>query len=238
MASEIKVVKFVNGVHVEVDNSSDVDILLKKIRTKQSADAITTGEDADLPSPASSFVMVTNVGLKSILNILPVTKNELLLLTNKTGDELVIKNAGNITTGTGDDLTLQNDASILLYHIESLNEYVVIGGSGSGGGKKIFGSTVAPIVLTNQTIPFTGRQDVTIMFCEADADGILNLSGINPQVAEGRVVGQELWFVPVSGTRLFQLGNGNGLTLLGDYLSDLNVVFKLLWNGSTWQDLR
>lgn len=135
MASEIKVVKFLNGVKTSVDHGSpSIDLILKKIRTPESTSNI-SGANAVLPSPLTSFVLLNNPALVSILNIDPATTYELLIIHNSTGVPIAIKASGNIMLGTIDEeLIMEDDSSILLYHIESLNKYTVIGGTGSGGG--------------------------------------------------------------------------------------------------------
>lgn len=240
MASEIKVVKFLNGVKVEIDHGgAAVDILLKKLKTKESQSNI-DGEDAVLPSPDSSFVLLDNPDLVSIEQINPVTDFELLIIHNATGRAVTFKRSGNILTGSEEDLVLETGASILLYNIQSLAKYAVIGGSGSGGGsKKTLGSMATPILFqAGQSIPFDGFQDILIIICQSDG-GAINLSAVNPQIANGKKVNQEVWLLSTSAVDTFQLGNGNGLIMKAPYLSDLYSLNKFLWLGETngWVDI-
>ncbi len=238
MASEIKVVKFLNGVKVELDHSgAPIDILLKKLKTKESQSDI-SGADAVLPSPDSSFVLLNNNALESILTINPSTLNELLIIHNGTANPVTIKGTGNIILGTDEDLVMESGSSLLLYQVESLNKYAVIGGTGGGGGgKKVLGTNAVPIVFpASTTIPFDGYQNILIYVCKGAVGGV-DLSAVNPQIANGKKIGQELWLLCIDGADTFQLANGNNLIMKGPYLSDLYSVVKYLWLGTGWLNI-
>lgn len=103
------------------------------------ADGTTTGLLANLPAPNKLAVHLTSVGLGSVATITGYTPGQLLVITNKTTNPILIKNdygtmADSIVTGLGTDLLMANDTTIFVMYNSILSRWHVIGGTGAGGG--------------------------------------------------------------------------------------------------------
>lgn len=127
----------------------------------ETVDSSSTGNNAVVPSPTIN-IRLTNASLLSIANIDNVHDGKIIIITNKTGNSVVIKNdsggtaSKRILTGTGSNLTLADDASLLLSYCATGNHWQVIGGSGSGGGIQSVADATARLALspTNGDIVF------------------------------------------------------------------------------------
>lgn len=112
------------------------------IAIANSVNADQTGADVILRISDTGAVSVTNASLSSIAGIVnPETDGYNLTITNRTGNDITIKNDGTvgageskIFTGTKKDLTLKDQASITLLYKNTLGFYVV-GGTGSEAGQ-------------------------------------------------------------------------------------------------------
>lgn len=108
----------------------------------QTVDSVSTGADATLSVPLTSYIKLTNVSLTSIRSIAAGQNGTIVTLTNGTGASIILNNedtgegtAGKrIVTGTGNNLVLSNDASLDLIYDNDSNRWKVVGGTGSGSG--------------------------------------------------------------------------------------------------------
>jgi hypothetical protein len=106
-------------------------------------DAATTGANATLTNPATSFVRLTNASLSSIDMISAPVAGEVITIQNATGVDITINNdlggtaANRILTGTKANLTLKDEASIIVKYDSSESRWMVIGGTGAGSGSGI-----------------------------------------------------------------------------------------------------
>jgi hypothetical protein len=107
-------------------------------------DNTTSGLNATSPTPSKVIRRYTG----SISSLDGVTApsgsaRQLFILTNETGSSFVVNNdtgataANRILTGTGANLTLAANSSLILYYSTDLSRWMVVGGSGSGGGATI-----------------------------------------------------------------------------------------------------
>ena len=105
----------------------------------QTVDSTTTGSSATVPAPTGT-VRLTNASLVSIASIDDVKNGKIVILTNRTGAAVDIKdNAGSpaslgISTGTGNDFTFENNSSVLLSYDSIAQRWFLLGGTGSGSG--------------------------------------------------------------------------------------------------------
>lgn len=103
-------------------------------------DGTTTGSNTVLNSASNSVVVVTNASLSSLSTIPAGANGQLLILHNATGNSVTINNlsgspaANQITTGTSANITMASSASLFLCYDDHSSTWLVIGGSGSGGG--------------------------------------------------------------------------------------------------------
>lgn len=100
-------------------------------------DSTTTGANADV-ALASPIIRLSNVSLTSIDSISTPVAGEMVTLLNQTGNPITINdNTGGgfaILTGTQAPIQLPDQAGITLKYDNFEAKWVVIGGTGSGGG--------------------------------------------------------------------------------------------------------
>ncbi len=96
------------------------------------------GANQTLPLPTSLIVELTGA-LTSIIGIVASAGRQALILINKTGSDLTIKNQNSsaasvnrIITGTATDLNFKVDASLWLVYDLNDNRWRIVGGSGGG----------------------------------------------------------------------------------------------------------
>lgn len=103
----------------------------------ETIDTATTGAAAVLPS-LTPAIRITNASLVSISNVDDVSFGKLVLVTNNTGNPVVITNDSGgtaikrIVTGTGADFNLLDNASVILSYNSNLSRWMISGGSGAG----------------------------------------------------------------------------------------------------------
>jgi len=102
----------------------------------------TSGADVLLSVPGKTILRLTNGALESISGIESPAATRLLVIENRTGTAVVLKNDDNVTvdateiirTGVNNDITIQHQSAINLFYDVEESEWQVVGGSGSGGG--------------------------------------------------------------------------------------------------------
>lgn len=108
------------------------------------ADATSTGSNADVTLSASRVHKFTNGSLVSVRSLDAVAGKELILI-NATGNAIdILEDVGSpategILTGTAADLTLENNACLYLIYDDITQRWRVIGGTGSGSGSSALG---------------------------------------------------------------------------------------------------
>lgn len=106
-------------------------------------DAATTGANATITNPATSFLRLTNASLTSVDMISAPVAGEVITIVNATGVDITINNdlggtaANRILTGTKANLTLKDEASIIVKYDSTESRWMVIGGTGAGSGSGI-----------------------------------------------------------------------------------------------------
>lgn len=176
----------VHGIIGNVVGTSDVqDLSNKRFLNKTVLDAEivgasesdgTAGADKTLPAPAK-LVKVLTGNLTSIVGIGSVTGNQVLILVNRTGNTIPIKNnsllalAGDrILNGTGLDLDFKNQASLLVVSDTSLNCWQIVGGAGGETPQVIQTMTASDIVNGQTTIL---RLDASLGSVNATLPGVV-----------------------------------------------------------------
>lgn len=107
-----------------------------KFTVQEQVDSASTGSGATLATPAKTTLKFTNASLVSI-NEIPAVSGMFLIVENKTGSTVTMKNltgatANQIETGTGADLPLAANANLFMYYSPTVLKWKVVGGSGSG----------------------------------------------------------------------------------------------------------
>lgn len=213
-----------------------------KFQGEIATDSTTTGSNAILPAPNVTTVRVTNVSLVSIEMISNISNNQFFVLINKTGAAITILNntgataSQRILTGTGADLTLANDASLWFFYDTTSTRWVVVGGSGSGGGAYfVTGTRASPQNITaGGGIAFTGGQARQLWFAQGSG-GHVDVTA-NPQIAVGSVVGQELLLIGRNDSQTIKLEDGTGLSMNGSIFLAEDVQIKFIWDGTNWAE--
>ena len=113
------------------------------------------------------------------------------------------------------------------------------GGGGGGGGSgsvspKVYGSLVAPIIITATGGIISTADPEATMFISSNST--FNVTA-NPQITPGVLLGQvlNLFWVPNAGFTI-QLADGNGINIEGTITFRPKTVFQVTWNGVVWQE--
>lgn len=110
------------------------------VQRDSSANDSATGSNATLSSVTTSVVRLTNASLVSVDMVPAGFSAQRFVLENKTTVAIDINNdtgataADRILTGTGNSLTLEPDASLFLIYDSTSSRWMIVGGTGSGGG--------------------------------------------------------------------------------------------------------
>ena len=131
MTAEIKVLEFYEGTPVDPPGENPpVNVVNQKFRTVEQIDSTTTGANATSVANTASIMKFTNAGLISLAEIAGADKNQLLIAINATGADREIVNGSGILTGTGENLPWANGSAVFMAYIESLSDWLIVGGSG------------------------------------------------------------------------------------------------------------
>jgi hypothetical protein len=137
-----------------------------KIIGSESNDAA-TGSNATLTSPASPEVRLTSGSLVSVDMIPAGTGGQIIILTNATGSAVTINDntggtaANRILTGTKAALNLADEATLILKYDATEARWMVIGGTGAGGGAAL--STVFQLDATEQLSTWATGDNATFL---------------------------------------------------------------------------
>jgi len=132
------------GIGVEKSVHAGVSVKTDGFYKGASANDTATGSNVTLTLPATSTVRLTDGSLSSVDMIPAGVSEQFLKLVNATGGQVTINNdtggtaANRVLTGTGSNLTLEDEASLLLRYDATEARWMVVGGSGSGGGAGVF----------------------------------------------------------------------------------------------------
>jgi len=124
----------ISGVKTFANN-----LVMQALMILSSENNAQSGSDIALTLPTKIKVDLTNAALVSIQTIVAGAANQLLIITNRTGVAVDIKNeagataADRILTGSGADLTLEINASLFLVYNDNSSRWMIVGGSGGGG---------------------------------------------------------------------------------------------------------
>jgi hypothetical protein len=113
--------------------------------------AISNNASSTLAEPNKTIVPLT--GTPSVTDIVTitattVTSERVIVLRNDTASTFVVRSTGNIAL-SGDDIELAQNATLILQYDLSATKWLVVGGSGAGGG------SVKAEFYTHATLPAT-----------------------------------------------------------------------------------
>lgn len=94
------------------------------------------------------------------------------------------------------------------------------------------GTTGSPNLISAGGIGFSGSNYVNYNII-ASTGGAVDVTA-NPQIVAASSLGQELTLIGQSASDTVKLEDGNGLALNGIWISGLNNILYLVWNGSLW----
>lgn len=115
--------------------------------------AINNNASSTLAEPNKTIVPLT--GTPSVTDIVTitaatVTSERVIVLRNDTTSTFVVRSTGNIAL-SGDDIELTQNATLILQYDLSATKWLVVGGSGAGGGNvkaEFYTHTTLPATLT------------------------------------------------------------------------------------------
>lgn len=113
----------------------------KQIQFSSSDDSLATGPSATMQAFTSGVVRLTNGSLESLGGIPAGSSGQFLILENKTGVQITVKNqdssvsaSDRIYTGTDGDILLKNNATLCLVYDSTSSRWHTASGAGGGGG--------------------------------------------------------------------------------------------------------
>ena len=211
-------------------------------------DAATTGADQTIGATLM-IKRMTNASLASVVGVTaPTSGATLIILSNVTGSDIVIKNdttataANRIITGSGSNLTWSNGASLWLAYDSTSSRWRIIGGSGSGSGATVYGSTGSPrsVVAATGIVAASSHMSTTqtdqVIFTVSSVASAITAISANPQIEAHTVVGARMTIWGTSDTDVYELSTGNGLLLNGNWQSNSGSNLRLMWNGTVWAE--
>lgn len=106
-------------------------------------DSTATGADATMSAFTAGVVRLTNASLTSLANIPAGTDGQMLLVTNRTGADITIKDQSDaigtagarIYTGEGASVTQKNNSTFSYVYDSTSSRWNLVGGTGSGSGQ-------------------------------------------------------------------------------------------------------
>ena len=192
--------------------------------------------------------------------VIPTTSTDLVghnttqTLTNKTisGASNTISNIPAATAITGQlpianggtGASTQSGAANAVLPSQSGNtgEYLTTDGTDvswaviPSSAPSVTGTRASPTAVTAAGgVSFSGSAYKNIAFIEGDA-GAVDIT-VNPQIAAGSLVGQELTLIGRSDTNTVKLDDGTGLSLNGSAVLGADSIITLVWDGSAWSEV-
>lgn len=107
-----------------------------KLALNAQTDAATTGSNATVATPTKSYIQLTNGSLASVDGIPAGGDGQIVVLSNRTGNSVVVNNetggtaANRVLTGTGGAISLDNNASLTLLYNTTASRWMIVGGVG------------------------------------------------------------------------------------------------------------
>jgi len=231
-----------NGSGTIVANSPMVNV--EDVSYVRANDASTTGTAATLAGFVTSYVKVTNGSLVSLSGIPAGVNGQILVLTNGTGNSIVVNNedgsvlaANRILTGTNSSINLSNNTSIDLIYDSDSARWRVTGSV--GGPPMLFGSRGSPELITAGT----GINVAASNMSASAIDQVIFVAGnggpvtitASPAIQAGTIIGQRMQLIGRDNTNTVTLQNSNGqLELNGDCTLGLSDVLNLIYDGTAW----
>ena len=137
-------IHLMNGISLssgETINADHNTLSSKQIAYSSSTDSTTTGSNASLQAFTTGIVRLTNASLSSVSGIPAGSSGQILIVENKTGNQITINNeettptaANRIQTGSGGSVSMPNNATFAFTYDTTSSRGQLTGGSGSGSG--------------------------------------------------------------------------------------------------------
>lgn len=136
----------------------------KQMQYSSSNDSTTTGSNASLQAFTTGIVRLTNASLVSVSGIPAGSSGQILIIENKTGNQISINNeettptaANRIQTGSGSNVSMPNNATFAFTYDSTSSRWQLTGGSGSGSGSGSGKNYLSAITTSQSTTPNTGN---------------------------------------------------------------------------------
>lgn len=199
-----------------------------ELSTLETIDTTSTGSNASVPT-LNPTIRLKNASLVSINNFEDPSAGKIVYVTNSIGGTIdIIDNAGGIAarrilTGTGSNLELADKASIAISYNSDISRWMVIGGSGSGGGNPFQETPTGTVDGVNDTFTLSAaptNADCLVVFVDGVAayQSEYSLIGLNIVFSSGSIpaLGQSVYaFCSSSGGG----GGGGSITPVTQYIT-------------------
>lgn len=140
------------------------------------------------------------------------------------------------------NITLKPDSSIELFYHAGDSRWKIKSGAGSGGETVPYGSIASPrtvaaaVGITSGASHMDTGVDSQTIIAQGPSTGTTAVTA-NPQIEAGTSIGQKMTIIGGSDTDVFTLSDGNGLSLKGDWASNLRNVIRLEFDGVLWTEV-
>ena len=126
-------------------NSSGLATLVNDFALQKGSAIATTGTLNDVSTSATSYFQFTGAGTVTVTGFANGADGKVVILTNKTGNTLLINNndsgsvaANRILTGTGATISIANNASVFMVYDATNSLWNIVGGTGSGSSSGLY----------------------------------------------------------------------------------------------------
>ena len=198
----------------------------------------TSGSDQTLATPATEIVRLTNAALVSLAGITAPSKAQKIILVNRTGVALLVKNdsvataADRFLTGTGANMSFESNAALALEYDLTTARWQVVGGSGSGGSSMTVSATENISAAGTITAAASQRE---LRRVQGNAAAVT--ANTTTPITSGTTEGQELILKGMSDTNTVTITNSGNVTLNGDMILYASSVLSLVWIDSKWLEV-
>lgn len=112
--------------------------------------------------------------------------------------------------------------------------FTSVGAPTSSALSTVTGTYASPVAVTAGAGITPGGYPSEIKFIQGSG-GAVDIT-VNPQIAAGTNVGDQLRLIGCSDTNTVKLDHGTGLTLNGSHTLGLDESIDLTWNGTSWSE--